>query len=99
LGYQVICLTSPASALEAFQHSGVAFDLVVTDLSMPGMNGAQLARRLRELRSDTRIIVCTGLNEDTYQSDLDAIKIQRTLIKPVLTSELAEAIREVLDAG
>jgi DNA-binding NarL/FixJ family response regulator len=63
------------------------------------MNGAQLARRIRERRPDTRIIVCTGLNEATYQADLSEIKIQRTLLKPFLTSELAVAIREVLDAG
>jgi len=99
LGYQVTCFTSPESALEAFDNSSVDFDLVVTDLSMPGMNGAQLARRIRARRPDTRIIVCTGLNEATYQADLSTLKIQRTLIKPVLTGELAVAIRAVLDGG
>jgi len=99
LGYQVTCFTNPESALEAFDNPSAGFDLVVTDLSMPGMNGAQLARRIRERRPQTRIIVCTGLNEDTYQADLGAIKIQRTLIKPLLSSELAVAIREVLDAA
>jgi CheY-like chemotaxis protein len=98
LGYQVTCFTSPASALEAFENPGIRFDLVITDLSMPGINGAHLARKIRERRSDTRIIVCTGLNEAAYQADLDAIKIQRTLIKPVLMGELAMAIRQVLDA-
>lgn len=98
LGYQVTCYTSPKSALAAFDDPGVRFDLLVTDLSMPGMNGAQLARRTKELRPDTRIIVCTGLNEDAYQADLQALDIQRTLIKPVLPSELAQVIREVLDA-
>jgi signal transduction histidine kinase len=98
LGYQVTCFTSPESALEAFANPSVRFDLVITDLTMPGLNGAQFARRIRERHPDARIIVCTGLNEATYQADLDAIKVQRTLIKPVLAGELATAIRQVLDA-
>jgi signal transduction histidine kinase/CheY-like chemotaxis protein len=96
LGYQVICHTSAESALQALEGDSAEFDLLVTDLSMPGMDGVQLARKIRELRPDIRIVVCTGLSDAAYEQELAQISVQKTLIKPVPAHELAAAIREVL---
>ncbi|KAB0494272.1 hybrid sensor histidine kinase/response regulator [Pseudomonas vancouverensis] len=62
LGHKVISATSGASALEAFQREP-CIDLVITDMAMPNMNGAQLAHAMRLIRPDVPIILATGYAE------------------------------------
>ena len=57
LGYKVSAESSPAEALKTFESSPYSFDLILTDLTMPGMTGLELAARFRGLRSDMPIIV------------------------------------------
>ncbi|MEK6943045.1 MAG: response regulator [Nanoarchaeota archaeon] len=54
--------------------AGVPFDLVLTDLNMPSMNGAELTRRIKELNTSTQVVVITG-----YEATEEYKKIQETL--------------------
>ncbi len=98
LGYQVTSLTSSPEALSAFRSAPADFDLVITDMTMPGMTGAELSKTIRCIRADIPIILCTGFSELMTKEDAKAMGIQRYLMKPVSKREIAEAIREVLDA-
>ena len=72
-GYTVTALQCPTQALEVFTTE--LFDLVVTDYRMPGMNGAELICRLREVRPATPIVLLSGmvdvlgLNEENTGAD------------------------------
>jgi len=60
LGYRVAAYTDPRSALEAFSREPGRFDLVMTDLVMPEMNGEVLAHEIKQINPTCPIILCTG---------------------------------------
>ena len=63
LGYQVTATTSSLDALEIFRAQPYAFDLVITDMTMPSLTGRELAKKIIALRSDTPIILSTGFSD------------------------------------
>ena len=97
LNYTVTARTSSIEALEAFQANPAKFDLVITDMTMPNMTGDILTRELLKIRPDVSVILCTGFSEKISKTKCDQIGARKLLMKPVITSELAEAIRQVLD--
>jgi len=96
LGYQVTARTSSVEALEAFRDSPARFDLVITDMTMPNMTGVQLSQKLLEIRPDIPIIICTGFSTKIDNEKATAAGIRGYVMKPVVMSELAKKIREVL---
>jgi CheY-like chemotaxis protein len=97
LGYHVTARTSSIETLEAFRAAPHKFDLVITDTTMPNMTGIELARKLMEIRSDIPIIICTGFSEKISADKAAAMGIRGYVMKPIVKSELAKKIREVLD--
>lgn len=97
LGYQVTTRTSSVEAHEAFRAKPDEFDLVITDMTMPNMTGLELASRLREIRADIPIIICTGYSEIIDGNKAKASGILGYVMKPVTKDEIARTIRQVLD--
>jgi CheY-like chemotaxis protein len=96
LGYDVVTETSSTEALALFIRQPDRFDLVITDMTMPGMTGDRLAKELRRLRPDIPIILCTGFSHHLNEEEAKAIGINAFLMKPFLLRELAETVRTVL---
>ena len=63
LGYTVEVKTDPLAVLETFRKKPDGFDLLITDLKMPGMNGMEVLRRVREARPDIKVIIITAYGE------------------------------------
>ncbi len=99
LGYDVITRTNGLEALELFEHQPDRFDLVITDMTMPGLTGDQLAQKLMEIRSDLPVILCTGFSARINEEKALALGIRAFVSKPVLKRRIAETIRMVLDPG
>jgi len=59
-GYAVSPFTDSREALAAFRGAPDTFDLVITDLTMPGVTGLELAQELLEIRPRLPILLCTG---------------------------------------
>ncbi len=97
LGYRVETWTRPVEALEAFRADPHKFDLVISDMTMPGMTGDILAAELRQIRADIPIIICTGYSERIDEYRAEALGIQGLIMKPFTIRILAKAVREVLD--
>jgi PAS domain S-box-containing protein len=97
LGFNIIALNSPIEALAEFHKDPDAFDLVITDLTMPEMTGIELARNLQALNPTLKMILMTGYGKtiDNYES-LNRYGLRKLLKKPVRLTKLAEAIREVM---
>gem|GEM_PF-3973738 len=96
LGYRVTTMTQSKQALEAFAADTAEFDLVITDMSMPGMPGDQLARAIADIRADIPIIMSSGYSDITLE-DIDISNIRAYLHKPVSLHQLSQTIRDVLD--
>jgi CheY-like chemotaxis protein len=99
LGYDVITRTNSLEALELFEYQPARFDLVITDMTMPGLTGDQLAQKLMEIRSDLPVILCTGFSARINEEKALALGIRAFVSKPVLKRQIAETIRMVLDPG
>ncbi len=96
LGYTVTGVTNSSMALEMFQQAHDDFDFVITDMYMPEMDGVQLTEKIRDVRPDIPIILCTGFSDVIDEEKASVLGIQKILMKPVLKRELATAVREVL---
>ena len=84
-------------ALKAFAADPMAFDLVITDMTMPGIPGDNLARLVKDLRPDIPVILCTGFSSRIDSEDVTKMAIDRLLMKPVGKEEMAKTIRKALD--
>jgi len=99
LGYRVTACASSLEMLAAFRSSPESFDLVITDQTMPGMAGTELAIKIRQIRPDIPVILCTGYSSMVSEETAEQASIAKFLLKPVSRKDLAVAVREVLDRG
>jgi PAS domain S-box-containing protein len=99
LGYDAVGTTRASEALEIFKARPDGFDLVISDMTMPGMTGDQLAAEILRYRPDIPVIICTGFSKRMSSELASTIGIRALLMKPVTVQELSRTIREVLDAG
>lgn len=97
IGYNVTPANSGAAALEIFGLHPDAFDLVITDLAMPVMNGTELVRELLKIRNTLPVILCTGYHLDHDAAECREPGVRACLVKPVSRRQLAETVRRVLD--
>jgi len=97
LGYSVTIKTNSLEALETFLAEPDAFDLVITDVTMPAMTGIELAKELMAIRPDIPIILCTGFSELINEKQAKEMGIQEFVMKPFVIGKHAKTIRKVLE--
>jgi two-component system cell cycle sensor histidine kinase/response regulator CckA len=97
LGYTVETRASSIDAYEAFQIHPEKYDLVISDMTMPKLSGAELARKIIEIQQNMPIILCTGFSTRQNEDRLKEIGVKKVLMKPVTLVELAMSVRGVLD--
>jgi len=99
LGYRVTTRTSSVEALELFRARHGDFDLVITDMTMPNMTGADLARQMLAIRPGLPVILCTGYSEIMSAEQARQAGIRGYVMKPLTRREIAKAVRSALDTG
>jgi DNA-binding NtrC family response regulator len=97
LGYRVRLFADSEEALAAFRADPQGCDLVVTDQTMPHLSGMELAKAFLQIRPDLPIILSTGYSSQASEEDALRAGIRRFIMKPLNISQLATAIREILD--
>jgi PAS domain S-box-containing protein len=97
LGYNVTSRMSSREALALLKEDPNRFDLIITDQTMPGMTGIELARQILAIRADMPIIMCTGFSELVDADKAKAAGIRAFAMKPMTKREIAKTIRKVLD--
>ena len=96
MGYRVSAFTDSVQAVEAFEANPREFHLVLTDMTMPGITGQELVRRVHQIRPDLPVILATGFSERMNEDQARRIGIAKFLHKPIMRKELAQALREAL---
>jgi len=96
LGYTVTVRNSSLEALTSFQNQPEIFDLVITDQTMPGMTGIDLARRMLQIRPDLPIILCTGFSTQISEDRARAMGIREFAFKPLAKRDISLLIRKAL---
>jgi PAS domain S-box-containing protein len=97
LGYEVAGRTGSMEALELFRSNPDRFDLVITDMTMPNMNGLELSQELMRIRPDISVILCTGFSELITPDKARSFGIKDFIMKPILVNQIAASVRRVLD--
>jgi signal transduction histidine kinase/CheY-like chemotaxis protein len=95
LGHEVVAVPTPARACEIFEHRGDDFDLVVTDVVMPGIDGWQLANCLREQRPDLPVLLMSGYTNGAV-GNVDLTGSTAFLQKPFTIVALAAKVEAVV---
>ena len=96
LDYDVIAFQDSAQALRSFAAHPGHFDLAITDQTMPKLTGIELIERIREIRPEIPIVLCTGFSETPTDALARNRDITRFLMKPVNRATLAVAVRDLL---
>ncbi len=97
LGYQVTGYASSLDALECFRRQPNSFDLILTDMTMPGINGEDLALAAMQIRADIPIILCSGYSYIMTPQRAKELGIKAFFMKPVDKRELAQTLGEILN--
>ena len=98
MGFDVVAMDDPEDALARFAENPFAFDVVVTDMTMPHMSGLKLTERVHALNAKIPVILCTGFSNDLVGRRHEEMGVSMVLFKPVPMKELATAIGTVRGA-
>ncbi len=98
LGYRVTAVSDSPLALETFKNAPEDFDLVITDMNMPRMNGLTLAGHILAVKSAMKVIMSTGFSDRISEDIAKESGIKALVFKPMVKKDLAEVVRNVLDA-
>jgi PAS domain S-box-containing protein len=97
LGYSVETCVKSVDAWSLFLQSPDRFDLVISDMTMPEMNGDELAQKMIALRPELPVIICTGYNPKIDEAAAKSMGLKAFIFKPLTFQTLATTVRKVLD--
>ncbi|MCP4718453.1 MAG: response regulator [Desulfobacteraceae bacterium] len=97
-GYRITSFDISTEAYKYFQKSPYAFDLVITDMTMPELTGDKLIKDIKNIRPDIPVILCTGFSKKIVQGRTSDSKPDKILMKPTGKDELLRTIRLLLDS-
>ena len=96
LGYKVTTVTNSRDALHTFMDNPEKFDILITDLTMPLMDGNELIKRIHEVRRDIPALLCSGYIASLAPENIHSKGSIRILRKPYTSQELTREIQELL---
>jgi PAS domain S-box-containing protein len=99
LGYHITVSTSSLNALNIFTARPDAFDMVITDQTMPQMTGIDMARKILQVRPNIPIILCTGYSSIVSAEQAKTVGIKDFAMKPLVWRDIGQKIRKILDEG
>ncbi len=97
LGYTVSSFLDPVKAITYFKAHVQDLDLVITDLTMSGLNGIELSNHIQLIQPGFPVILCSGLSEPVTREKLETAAVKGFLKKPISVHELSRALVQVLD--
>jgi PAS domain S-box-containing protein len=96
-GYKTCLFDNGMAALEAFTSDPHGVDLIVTDMTMPGLTGDKLAQKVLQIRPDMPIILWCGFSEAISEETAVRMGIKKYMQKPIGNQDLLKSIRQILD--
>jgi len=99
LGCRTTTMRDSLAALARFKKEPSTYDLVITDLYMPHMNGDCLTKNIKAVRPDIPVFLCTGFSDDITLDMMAQIGIRAVLSKPLSLNEISDKIGKVLKSN
>ena len=101
-GISVFSFNDPIKAFEHFTENKENYALVISDLRMPGLNGLELIKKVKDSNPKVRTILMSAYNfeeEEMYQQYMKEAVINSTIEKPVTMNRLYQRVRDQLDVN
>ena len=98
-GYNVLLAADGAEGIRLMQEKGDQIGLVLLDMAMPGMDGAQTLERIRQIRSDVPVVVCSGFGDMEVEARFAGAQIAGFFQKPYTVKQLAKKVKECIAAA
>src|SRR5439155_13068800 len=95
-GYKVDKFTDPLEALSVFEHKPAGYDLVLSDIRMPGITGLDLVRRMKEINPNVNFALMSAFETDSFQSELEELELSTFMKKPMHIKQLIQAVTECI---
>jgi DNA-binding NtrC family response regulator len=96
-GVNTYGFTNPVLAVEHFKNNAASYDIVVTDIRMPQMNGFEVARAVKEIRPDIKLAFITAfeINKSEFEKVLPSTNVDAFITKPVKSDTFVEIINDL----
>jgi PAS domain S-box-containing protein len=99
LGYVVTARSDPSEALDLFRQNPHAFDVVLTDLTMPGLTGVDVAREVQKLSPRKPVLMMSGFNSTWTAEALRAVGVIELIKKPLGAVQISETLASLFAKG
>lgn len=96
LGYEVTGFTQPAAALQTYRQGHANFDLVITDMNIPGASGLQIVAEILKIRPDAVVALASGHVTEDLQTKAPQVGAREVLHKPNSIAEFTVAIQRIV---
>lgn len=96
LGYQVTTFSNSSDALKELTENYLDYDVVLTDMTMPEVTGLDIARTVKSLSTNLKVILCTGFSDQLQGKNMDDLPIDGLIMKPLIRIDLAKALKNAL---
>ena len=98
-GFQAFGFTEPSLALEHFQLNEEKYGLVISDLRMPGMNGFEFVKKVKEIRPGIKVFLMTAfeINNAEFKNALPNVEIEGLIQKPVSLANLTSTVSKYIN--
>lgn len=96
-GYDITGEQDSFKAFDMFKADPERYDLIITDMAMPGLLGSDLAQKILNIRPDIPIILCSGYSEKLEREKAKLLNVKAFIDKPILVKDLTAKVREILD--
>lgn len=99
LGYTVLLARSGERGLVVYERYRDAIDLVLLDMIMPEMDGAECSRRLKKINPEVKIVICSGFPKASRFKDIDKLGVNGFLQKPFTGADVSRVVQQICHSG
>jgi DNA-binding NtrC family response regulator len=95
-GYNVDKFTNPLEALSVFEHDPNNYDLVLSDIRMPEINGIELIKKMKDINESINCVLMSAFDVGGYQEEMKELELKTFMRKPMHIEQLVNAVAECL---
>jgi len=96
-GYKILTASDGETAVETYQHSKKAIDVVLLDLGLPKMTGREVLRHIKNENPDAKVVIASGYLEPGVKSEIDRAGVKYFLSKPYRPDEVVQALQSLIE--
>jgi DNA-binding NtrC family response regulator len=98
-GYKVDKFTDPMEACLNFEKNPIKYQLVISDVRMPGMSGFELIKRINQINRKVKVLLMSAFEVTNLSSELKEVSLEKFLQKPIHINQLLSTVENCLKAN